>query len=224
MIFFDLDGTLLDHEQSVVLAITDFLETKKDIFKDKQIDYIAQWFKLEELNYNKYLTGEISYAEQRIERMKGLFHQVNIELTDDRAKEYFNTFLSLYRSNWKLFDDVLPVIKALQDIPLGIITNGEYEQQSRKLKKTGIDSFFKIFVASSEVGVAKPDKYIFDYACEKARFSPENCIYVGDRIQTDALASQEAGMQGIWLNRKEALPGELKGVKIIKNLHELINL
>lgn len=50
----------------------------------------------------------------------------------------------------------------------------------------------------------------------------KDCYYIGDRLETDAISSTAAGMQGIWLNRDNL---QLKcDVPTICSLHEIITI
>jgi putative hydrolase of the HAD superfamily len=37
--------------------------------------------------------------------------------------------------------------------------------------------------------------------CARLRLAPAEIAYVGDRLNTDAMAATNAGLHGIWLNR-----------------------
>jgi putative hydrolase of the HAD superfamily len=58
-----------------------------------------------------------------------------------------------------------------------------------------------VVVTSEAVGVAKPDPRIFTHACHASAAQLTQCVYVGDRLETDARAAHQAGWTGIWLNR-----------------------
>ena len=48
---------------------------------------------------------------------------------------------------------------------------------------------------------------------------PDECVYVGDDFEEDAIGSRRAGMKGIWLNRDDSShPDE---VGMIRTLNEL---
>ncbi|GAB6615192.1 hypothetical protein bcgnr5391_18720 [Bacillus cereus] len=50
----------------------------------------------------------------------------------------------------------------------------------------------------------------------------KDCYYIGDRLETDAISSIAAGMQGIWLNRDNS---QLKyDIPTICSLHEIITM
>ncbi len=50
----------------------------------------------------------------------------------------------------------------------------------------------------------------------------KDCYYIGDRLETDAISSTAAGMQGIWLNRDNS---QLKyDIPTICSLHEVLTI
>ncbi|CAM3636042.1 HAD family hydrolase [Marinicrinis lubricantis] len=220
-ILFDLDGTLLDHEGAVTAAIADFRKGQP-LFEELSLEeFHAVWFALEETYYNRYLAGEITFQEQRMLRMKELHASIGVRLEDEEAVQLFSHFLQLYRSHWKLFDDVLPLLRELKHVPLGVITNGEHDTQFLKLQSLGIEADFRFFIASGRVGCAKPNKEIFEWASQEADVPIHQCVYIGDRFHTDAVGSQEAGMKGIWLNRKLTDMEDLQGITVIYSLTEV---
>jgi FMN phosphatase YigB (HAD superfamily) len=73
------------------------------------------------------------------------------------------------------------------------------------------------------VGVAKPKPEIFLTACLRAGINAQQCYYVGDSLQNDALAAEAIGMKGIWLNRKELSSSDIR-LPVINNLNELVTV
>ena len=49
--------------------------------------------------------------------------------------------------------------------------------------------------------LSKPDLTIFEYALEKAGISPQEAIYVGDRIDNDMIPAKKLGMTTIWIRQ-----------------------
>jgi putative hydrolase of the HAD superfamily len=86
-------------------------------------------------------------------------------------------------------------------IRLGIITNGDLDFQLRKIDFLGIGERFEHIVASGELGVTKPDERIFAHAVDLFDAAPDECVYVGDRLHTDAIGAARAGLLGVWLDR-----------------------
>lgn len=85
--------------------------------------------KVSDKYFNRYLNHEIAFKEQRIERIKELFIFSTIKLSDNTAENIFNNYLKIYESSWEPFDDVFSCLQKLDGYKLGIISNGDLEQQ-----------------------------------------------------------------------------------------------
>jgi putative hydrolase of the HAD superfamily len=140
--------------------------------------------KVSEKYFQSNNTHKISLNDQRRLRMRAVF-------SDEEADSRFLKYLEIYEINWKLFPDSIPCLEACQDHRLGLITNGEGKLQRSKIQKLGLDPYFSEIIISRKVDCAKPDKAIFELAAKKAGVPMEECIYVGDRLHTDALASRQ---------------------------------
>jgi len=101
-----------------------------------------------------------------------------------------------------LFDGVRETLAELtQSYELGVITNWESEEeQRRKVEHLDLDSSFRHFVVSDSVGYAKPDRRIFEHACNLAGVAPREAVFVGDRLDVDIAGAKSAGMRAVWFN------------------------
>lgn len=201
MVFFDIDGTLLNHKQAEHLGALAFFRRYRRYFPYDETRFYELWVQFSDLHFKRYLNGEISFEQQRIRRMQDLFKSSGIRLDDDDAQGKFDRYLQAYADNWHPYHDVIPCLKRLKGRTLGIITNGELDQQRAKLQHMGIEQYFSLIVAAGDIGIGKPDTRIFRLACARAGRLPEECIYIGDNVRSDILPCLEAGMDGIWLNR-----------------------
>lgn len=219
MIFFDIDNTLIDQRRAERAAAAPFLAEYGELLaRPLSIEQCCRhWQGLREKHNRDFLRGAISAAEQRRRRMRELF--APRPLSDAEADRGYEFFQNHYRAAWRLYDDVLPCLRACAATPLGIISNGSTALQRDKLSSTGVAGFFSLVVISDDVGAAKPAREIFLEACRRARRHPEQCVYVGDRFDIDALASRAAGMRGIWLNRKARR--RCRGGPVLHSLAEL---
>ena len=201
MIFFDIDGTLLNHAQAEMLAAVSF-KNRFDVFNDISGENFAEkWHELAEKHISIYLEGHTSFVGQRRARIRELFDS---EIEDEECDSLFNEYLNNYEENWSLYPDVLECLRELEEYQLGIISNGDSYQQRRKLEKLGVLEFFSFIVISDEVGVSKPHRDIFIHACNVSGYMPIECSYVGDNFILDAEGSRNSGINGIWLNRERA--------------------
>jgi putative hydrolase of the HAD superfamily len=221
VIFFDIDATLLDHDRAEKMGSIDFFKEYKNELEYSEIEFVDLWYNLSKKYFEKFLAKELSFQEQRRMRIKDLFGR---HLNNEQADSKFNNYLELYKKNWSAFEDVIPCLLQLkkQGFRLGIISNGDYNQQLEKLESIGIHNYFDCIITSSEIGVAKPNPTIFQEACVQANVQVQKSYYIGDRLETDAIGSKDAGMVGIWLNRKNNTTHS--GVKVIHSLIELTAL
>jgi putative hydrolase of the HAD superfamily len=222
-IFFDIDATLLDHEKAAEIAVATFLQSFAHLLPYSQGEFLKTWHEVADRHNNLYFQGKVSLIAQRRNRMREIFARSEPDLADTDADFRFQLYLEHYEANWKLFDDVLPCLDRLAHMRLGLISNGDLEQQRKKLKQTGLVDRFSTVLISSEIGIGKPAPEIFLEACRRAEVSPEDCLYVGDRLDVDVLASRAVGMEGVWLNRCKA-PMPDSPVPVVSTLEELEQL
>jgi putative hydrolase of the HAD superfamily len=221
MIFFDIDETLLDQRRAEAEAARQILSEYGDLLNQLySIDEFCRvWRRLREKHAPAFLHGLVSAHENRRRRARELFTLSGRALTDSDADTFVAFYEDHYRSNWALFEDVLPSLEALDGCRCGVISNGSGAQQKLKLARTGIERYFQVVIVSEDIGVAKPRREIFLAACRRAGSPIHQCIYVGDRLDQDALASRAAGMHSFWLRRHH--PREHGDIEVISSLQEL---
>jgi putative hydrolase of the HAD superfamily len=219
MIFFDIDGTLVDHKGAERAAALAFHMDHTERFHESPESFLDLWQSLADKHVQRYLAGQVSFQGQRRARIRDLFG--DHEMTDGEADIIFAKYLHRYEENWRLFGDVAPCLQEMTDVNLGIISNGDSQQQRAKLGTLGIASHFSTVLISGDINTAKPDCGIFAAACRAEGLRPDECVYVGDDLDVDARGSVRAGMRGIWLNRNgKPCPD---GVEMITTLRELRN-
>ncbi|ELR65226.1 2-haloalkanoic acid dehalogenase [Photobacterium marinum] len=199
MIFFDLDNTLLDHDGAERDAIRSFFASYRNSIIPYPDTPEQLWREITDKHRARWRSGELNFEEQRRARISELFER---PLTVAEADQLFAEYYDIYRRHWRLFSDVEPALKQLHTLsPLAVITNGFNSQQTAKLRETGILDYFSLVMTSEQAGVAKPDPRIFQAAINSAKESPEDCWYIGNHPENDALAAQQVGMKAVWLNR-----------------------
>lgn len=116
------------------------------------------------------------------------------------------------------FDDVVPGLTRLgRQRRLGSISNGFAD-----LTAIGLAAHFHASLAAHSFGRAKPDPSIFHAACDALGVAPAEAVYVGDDLQLDVQAAQNAGLRGVWINRfGRALPDTVRPDAVCTGLDEL---
>ena len=103
---------------------------------------------------------------------------------------------------WEMYPDVPIALKRWRrsGIPLGVISNFDSRIYS-VLQGLELLDYFASITISTEIGIAKPDRQIFEVALHKHGCLPQNAWHIGDSFAEDYEAAQNAGFRGIWLSR-----------------------
>jgi putative hydrolase of the HAD superfamily len=216
MIFFDIDGTLIDHASASAAASLNFFNYFQSAIPFTREEFPRRYEEILNKHFDRFCRGEISIWQQRRERMREVFAAP--ELSEAEADSRYQVFIRDYESQTRAFDDVAPCLKELAGIPLGIISNGAREQQIGKLSRAGLLTYFSVMVFSEDVGLGKPAPIIFLEACCRAGEDPRECSHVGDNVEADIVPSRALGMRGICLDRNGNLAVESP---IIATLNDL---
>jgi putative hydrolase of the HAD superfamily len=199
MVFFDIDDTLMDDRRATRAGVS-ALHRLAGVSGTVD-ELVARWSASLDLHFARYLAGELSYQAQRRARIRDV---IDSRLTDQESDRTYETYLEAYEPAWTLFPDVLPCIDALEGTRLGIISNGQPAHQRRKLERTDLTDRVDYILISDECAWSKPSRGIFLHACESAGVAPADAVYIGDRYDVDAVGARNAGLTGIWLDRRRA--------------------
>lgn len=220
MLFFDLDDTLVDDSGAAAAAVRALYIAYRDRIQDSLEAFTLRWRLAGRVAFTAYLEGHVSYREQGMVRVRTAF---GCPLTDVEADGIFEAYLDYYDANLRVFPDVMPLLRALGDRPLGIITNGAPGRQKAKLARVGLQGRFDPVVTAGEVSIRKPDTRLFRVACARAGVAPAETIHVGNNLAHDAQAARAAGLRGVWLNRNGAT-SDPPFAPQIRDLRELTRL
>lgn len=206
---FDLDGTLLDREKSLIAFVSnqyDRLAPKlSSISKER---YIKRFI---DLDSNGYVWKDVVY-----EQLNNEFH-----LTACTVKELLDDYISNFKYYCIPFPHLYSILKelTLQNIKLGMITNGYGQFQLDNIQALGIEHYFDVILISEWEGIKKSTPDIFNRALAKLQVSAAYSMFVGDHAINDIEAAQNVGMKAVW-KRNDASPTQ-KADFIINELNEI---
>ena len=144
-------------------------------------------------------------------------------------------FFGLSKTPWHCEDEVpfcdaIPTLQVLKDrnYNLGIIAN-QVDGAKQRLQNWDILKFFDVVVTSAEIGVAKPNKIIFEKAVELAQASWAQCVMVGDRLDNDIIPAKCLNMKTVWIRQglaryQSATLADGKADWIVDNLSQLTEI
>lgn len=183
--------------------------------------YVEQFAKLgcpislEEAQKAYHLANKYFMREQRGSLGKGdedvlrrFLQRVCVELDRPQVAEdlYRMTVEDRRPQKWTAFPFTLEVLRGLreQGIRTGLISNWDPSCRS-VLEQNGLTPYLDPIVVSSEVGVEKPDRRIFEKAFALSGDDPKESLYVGDNYYDDGVGASQLGMAFCILNP----PGKL---------------
>lgn len=202
-VFLDLDGTLLDHLGASRTAIERQLAEHSVDSVDSADAYLL-WISLERRYFQDYLDGKLTFSEQRRARVRRFSRELGLNLRPSESDAWFEEYRIRYESAWALFPDAQVFTDNLRKVrtPVAIVTNGDEEQQRRKVTHLGLEDF--ALVTSSQIGYRKPDPRLFRAAVERVGANPVRSVFFGDDFEADIVGARSAGMPAVWLDRVNA--------------------
>lgn len=201
-VLFDMDGTLLDHASASAAAGAAFVaRVRPDLPVEAAMEL---WSDADHEGYDRFLAGELTFAERRRYGVRGLVPAL-VGAPDDVVDATFAGYLADYRAQWRAYPDARPALAAILDLGLrvAVVSNNSLAQTQEKADVIGLPPELAPVVASEEVGAAKPDPRIFLAACEAVDTVPDETLMVGDDLRGDVLGALRAGLRAVWLNRDD---------------------
>ncbi|WP_433174992.1 HAD family hydrolase [Actinoallomurus sp. CA-150999] len=230
-VFFDLDDTLVDYDRAAwtatVRRVCAALETDvPELLPDRLFDAYTHAYAAHLRATEATIARSPSGAPDARSIWREIWQRALAECgheSDALAGRALDLYVRDRNRSYRLFDDVTEVLAALRERvdTLAVVTNGPVDAQRDKLAATGLDRHFDLIVVSAEVGVAKPDKAIFDLAVRRLGVEPRSVWHVGDNLTTDVGGARNARLgAGVWLNRA----GVARGADDPSPGHEIASL
>lgn len=203
VLFFDIDDTLIDSESAHTVAIKK-LCLEHSVSLENMEESRRDWLKITNKYLILYFSRQITLEQQRMLRISEFWERNGHKISDTKAQMLYQQYHQYFLNSCDAFSETFSFLENLKNFRLGIISNGTYSDQIFKLKKNNLIHFFEKVIISEKVGYSKPEKEIFTFAAQQVCVAPSDCIYVGDSFETDYTGSTNAGMKGIWLDRKNS--------------------
>jgi FMN hydrolase / 5-amino-6-(5-phospho-D-ribitylamino)uracil phosphatase len=116
----------------------------------------------------------------------------------DKALQALEVFVEA-RQVVTLFDDALAFLEAVTArFPVAALSNGFAD-----VHVVGIGKYFKTSVSAHIVGIAKPDRRIFDITAQALGVANDEVLHIGDDFELDVQGALAAGMQAYHVSRPE---------------------
>lgn len=112
-------------------------------------------------------------------------------------------------------------------IRTAVISNCDYSGNllQEKLNKIFPENQFEFVIASSDYGVMKPNRYIFQAGIVKSGLEAKDIWYVGDKVAVDVLGSKAAGMTPVlYKNPRNTYQEIPENAIVVDDLMEIASL
>lgn len=220
-LLFDADDTLFD-----------FSLGEKETFKKLGQKYgfevssslMEDYHKINKACWNDYEKGNLSQDKLRILRFENFIKYFNFNYDPVEMEKDFTEILS---NQAHVIKDTHYVLSSLKNKGFNIemITNGLIESQYGRLKATDTEKYFSNIFISGEMGCQKPDEKYFSIVLNTIKANKEECLVIGDRLESDILGAMKSNIDCVWLNLKSSqLPLEYKPTYIITELAALMDI
>lgn len=219
-LFFDFDDTLWDFQKNSTVVLQELfdeynlqskLNTGLDDFlkayKETNLSFWSQYYK--RLIDKNYLRNH--RFNETFKRFGYDHYEENLLITEQ--------YLKRAPHGTCLKDGCVETLAYLkQNYQLHIITNGFSEVFAIKMNACGIRDYFTHMIISEEHNLVKPEREIFRLAESFTGAKTEECVMIGDSLESDIHGAINAGWEAVYLTQEEV--PEFKG-RTISSLGDL---
>jgi beta-phosphoglucomutase len=189
-VIFDMDGVVIDSHPAHRKAWHTFLRTLDRDVCDKELDYILDGRKREDIL--RHFLGNLS-PEQ-------LHHY------GKQKDAFFRKQTCHVRTMPGLLDFLEQLRK--RDIPLAIATSASERRTHRTLKRLRLCHYFSAVITANDVVTSKPDPAIYRLACQSLAVTPNDAVAVEDAF-SGVQAAKAAGLHCV------GIPGDQDARRLI---------
>lgn len=224
-LIFDVDDTLYNQIQPFERALERHIEVAREQIEPLYLSFRRYADEVFETT----AIGKMSLKDSHIYRMKHALADFGYQVSDATALaiqidyDYFQGQIELS----PVFPEIFSWCQA-QGIAMGIITNGPYRHQLRKIRTMGLVNWFELehVLISGQVGITKPDPAIFQLMEERLGMPGEDICYLGDSFENDVVGAKAANWKAIWFNhRKRVEPiAPYQADKVVTDWDELVEV
>ena len=212
-IIFDIDDTLIDWKEEYWNSINKTFEELNIEYSKKDIEKVKKAIDIYEDGRNE------TYNKEKMQ--KTIEDELEYKLPEDFMEVWMNYLGKCVPE--KIDENIFKTLEYLQEkYELVVLSNWLERSQMLRLKNAKLDKYFKEFYITEGIKM-KPSKESFNIA--KGDRIETECVMVGDNLKSDIKGAINAGMQAIYLNKKNNLiKMEDKKVSEILKISDLMEI
>jgi HAD superfamily hydrolase (TIGR01549 family) len=138
--------------------------------------------------------------------LKEAFAAVCQEFGHTCSEEQLEQLVGLWNKSWMLaqpYEETLEILAALkQRYRLILVSNTDNVSVTRVLEKFQLAAWFERKFLSFELGLLKTDQTFFSHLLDECGLAIEDCVMVGDSLQSDIMPAKKIGMKAVLVDRR----------------------
>ena len=210
VIFFDIDNTLLDFDESVRYIMRSGCE-KFGLGKYSE-EMFSVFLEINGRLWRQIENGSLTLPELEKIRWNMIFERLGIDFDGIEFEKYFREVLFDSAVKIEGADEALSYLSG--KYVLCAASNGPEAQQRNRLGKSGLLGYFKAVYVSEGVGAEKPSGEFFSYCIADIgtrigeRISPDEIMMVGDSLNSDVRGAIDSGLKACYFDRSDIFRNE----------------
>ena len=228
----DAGFTLLTPRRSLADALSEVLAADGRMVTEDEMR--AAWEEADRWFWDEYhRPGNDTWSDDsRIDEYWRQYHSVMLGRlgVEARAEMLDRVLASQFASDaWEPFPDVAPMlaeVRAIGDVRIGVVSDWGSNLRGI-LAELELDRDLDFVLPSGAVGVSKPNPAFYRMALDAAGVRPAEALMVGDSYRADVRGAWSAGMDAIWLDRREGIsitPADEPMPTDVRRIHSLEEL
>lgn len=215
-VLIDIDDTIFDFEKCSKNAFKKTLKKLDLFYEEKDFSYFN---KVNDILWTKQKLGELNINQIFIERSNMMSKYFGLDI----EKEIFNNlFVEFLYDEIEIVDEIEDLLSYLSNkYQIFAASNGVYDMQVNRLKKSNLDKYFDEIFVSDKVGFEKPDKRFFQKIMNITKFSNDDLIMIGDSIKSDIIGAKNSNIKSIYFNKENKKNSDENFTYQVKNLSEI---
>jgi 2-haloacid dehalogenase len=190
---FDSYSTLVDVDaaEQALAARVDDPEPVSKHWRSRSIEYTL---------VSNHIDAYQTFYEMNRDALSHALATHGVDLPEEEREEILAVYHEL-----DVFEDVREGIQRLVDggYDCYVLSNGNPEMLSSMVSHAGIDSLLEDTISADEVETFKPDSELYRHAAARTETPIDEMAHAA-ALWFDVQGAEHAGMQGIWMDRKDA--------------------
>lgn len=165
---------------------------------------------------------EKAMMTKKFDSLQEAFESVCKEFKLQCEPRRLDSLIGMWNKSWMLaqpYEEVASTLSDLNEYQLILVSNTDSMSIPKVLEKFELDKYFQKKYFSFERNALKTEKKFMEHVLKDLQLKPEDCLFVGDSIQSDMKAAELVGIKGVLIDRKNQRDFNPK----INNLQEINN-